>query len=198
MKKSIHIITGIVAFTVMAAFTTISESDGFYRIDTGASTIEWSGSKITGKTHKGTVGLIEGGLQLTSGMVSNGKFAIDMTTIACTDIEDEGMRKKLTKHLKNEDFFAVEKFGTAHVSITGMNDDGQVNADLTVKGITHPVSFPVTISVENKEITATATIEMDRSKFDVRYGSDTFFDNLGDKAIDNIIRFSVTLKGRTN
>ncbi|MDP6908396.1 MAG: YceI family protein [Flavobacteriales bacterium] len=197
MKKSISIISSIMAFMVVVAFTPVSESDGFYRIDTQASSVEWSGSKITGKTHTGNVSLLNGGLQLTDGVISNGKFAIDMNTITCTDIEDPKWNKKLVGHLKNEDFFAVDKFGTASIVIKSADAEGNVTADLTIKGITNEFTFPATVTTENGSLTATATIEVDRSKFDVRYGSDSFFDDLGDKAINNIIKFNVSIKGQT-
>ncbi len=197
MKKSISIISSIMAFMVVVAFTPIADSDGFYQIDTEASKVEWIGSKITGKTHAGAVSLLSGGLQLTDGKISAGKFAIDMTTITCSDIEDPKWNGKLVSHLKNEDFFAVDKFGTATVSIKSADANGNITADLTIKGKTSEVTFPTTITTENGSLTATASIEIDRTKFDVRYGSDSFFDDLGDKAIDNIIKFNVTIIGQT-
>ncbi|MBI1287958.1 MAG: YceI family protein [Flavobacteriales bacterium] len=194
MKKQISILSGIVAFMVLAAFKPVTDIDGFYRIDPTASKIEWSGSKITGKQHTGTVNLMEGGLQFTGGVISNGKFAIDMTTINVTDLEG-GMKEKLESHLKGEDFFGVDKHKVANLAISGVEGD-KLKANLTIKGITHEVTFPVKV-VQNTDgtITATADIEVDRSKYDVRYGSGSFFDDLGDKAIDDIIKFHVTLKG---
>ena len=189
------IISSIMAFAVLVAFTPINDTDGFYQIDPATSSIEWSGSKITGKSHTGTVSLMEGGIQLTDGKIINGKFAIDMTTLASTDLEG-GMAEKLIGHLNSDDFFSVEKHKVATIAIISMNADGLVKANLTIKGITNEVSFPVTITVENGTLTAVAEIEVDRTKFDVRYGSDNFFDNLGNKAIDNVIKFNVTLSGR--
>jgi polyisoprenoid-binding protein YceI len=195
MKASITFIASIFSILALSAFTFKSVSDGFYRIDTKESTIIWNGSKITGKTHFGNVSLVEGGLQVVNGKVSGGKFTIDMTSITVKDLEGD-MAKKLEGHLKGEDFFSVEKFKTANLTIKSVNGN-DVKADLTIKGITHEVSFPVVLSSENGTLVAKADIEVDRSKYDVRYGSDSFFDNLGDKAIDNIIKFSVTLKGKS-
>lgn len=182
------------AFMVLVAFTPISESDGYYAINTEESAVVWKAQKVTGSGHEGTVALSEGGLQLANGKITGGKFTIDMTTIATTDISG-GMAKKLIGHLNSEDFFATEKFKTANLAIISMDGDN-VKANLTIKGITNEITFPATVSVVDGVLTATAEIEVDRSKFDVRYGSDSFFDNLGNKAIDNIIRFSVTLKGK--
>lgn len=194
MKKQITLFAGIFAFMLLAAFTQAPVNDGFYRIDPKTSTIKWTGSKITGKSHNGEVKLLEGGLQFNNGQITNGKFAIDMTTIDVQDLEGS-MKEKLEGHLKSEDFFGVEKFKTANLAIVSVDGD-KVTANLTIKGITNPVTFPVKVVFESDgSLTASADIEVDRSKFDVRYGSDSFFDNLGDKAIDNIIKFSITLKG---
>lgn len=194
MKKHISIISGIMAFMVLVAFKPATNFDGFYRIDPSTSTIEWTGSKITGKQHTGTVNLVEGGLQFSTGNISNGKFTIDMTSINVTDLEG-GMKEKLEGHLKGADFFGVEKHKTANLTISGIEGEN-LKANLTIKGITHEVTFPVNV-IQNSDgsITATADIEVDRSKYDVRYGSGSFFDDLGDKAIDDIIKFHVSLKG---
>lgn len=194
MKTNISIFSAIIAFVALVAFKPISDADGFYRIDTTSSKVEWVGSKITGSSHSGTVSVSEGGLQLEGGKVSGGKFTIDMTSINVTDL-DGGMKEKLEGHLKNDDFFSVDKFKTANLTIKSVSGDN-VTADLTIKGITHEVTFPVKVVADaNGGVNATADIKVDRSKYDVRYGSDSFFDNLGDKAINNIIEFKVTLKG---
>ncbi len=97
--------------------------------------------------------------------------------------------------MNSDDFFATEKFKTANLAIIS-SDGSKVKANLTIKGITQEITFPVVVKVEGGQLTATANIEIDRSKFDVRYGSDSFFDNLGDKAINNEIKFTVILKGK--
>jgi polyisoprenoid-binding protein YceI len=194
MKKHITVLSSIMAFMVLVAFTPVSDSDGFYKIDLTNSGVKWVATKITDKTHEGTVNLSEGGLQLTEGVITGGKFTIDMTSIAVTDLTG-GMKEKLEGHLKNEDFFNVEKFKTANIAILSVDGDN-VKANLTIKGITNEVSFPVKVVLDdNGGMTATADMEIDRTKFDVRYGSDSFFDNLGDKVIKDIIKFSVSLKG---
>ncbi len=136
----------------------------------------------------------EGGIQVAGGVITGGKFTIDMTSINVTDL-DGGMKSKLEGHLKNDDFFSVDKFKTANLAIVSVDGDN-VKANLTIKGITNEITFPAKVVFSDSgEITATASIEVDRSKYDVRYGSDSFFDNLGDKAIDNILKFEVSLKG---
>lgn len=194
MKKYTSIFSSIMAFMVLVAFTPISEGDGYYAINNSESTVKWVAQKITGSSHEGTVNIKEGGLQVADGKITGGKFTIDMTTIVCTDLSG-GMAKKLVGHLNSEDFFAVEKHTTANLAILKV-DGNNITANLTIKGISNEVTFPATVSTEGDVLTATAEIKVDRSKFDVRYGSDSFFDNLGDKAIDNIITFNVALKGK--
>ena len=194
MKKYTTILSSIMVFMVLVAFTPISEADGYYSINGAESVVKWTAQKVTGSSHEGNVAIKEGGLQLTDGKITAGKFTIDMTTITCTDLSG-GMAKKLVGHLNSEDFFSVEKHTTAQMAITSV-DGNNVTANLTIKGITNEITFPADVSVADGILTATAEIKVDRSKFDVRYGSDSFFDNLGDKAIDNIITFNVALKGK--
>ena len=195
MKMYSTILSSTIAFLVLVAFTPISEGNGYYAINNAESTVKWVAQKVTGSSHEGTVNIKEGGLQVTDGKITGGKFTIDMTTIACTDLSG-GMAKKLVGHLNSEDFFSVEKHATANLAIVKVDGDN-ITANLTIKGITSEVIFPTTtVTTADGILTATAEIKVDRTKFDVRYGSDSFFDNLGNKAIDNIITFNVSLKGK--
>ena len=195
MKKQLSFLASIMAFMVLVAFTPVSDSDGFYRIDNKSSKVNWVGKNHWKLSHSGTVNIMEGGLQIANGAITGGKFTIDMTSITVTDL-DGGMKGKLEGHLKNDDFFSVDKFKTANLAIVKA-DDSMVVAGLTIKGITNKVEFPVELSIdESGMLKATAKIKVDRTKYDVRYGSDSFFDNLGDKAINNEIEFEVELIGK--
>jgi len=194
MKNARNILGGIMTFIALSAFNPSPVATTFYGIDTNTSTVQWKGSKIVGGGHEGFVKISEGGLQVTDGVITAGKFTIDMTTITCTDL-DGGMRDKLVGHLNSADFFDVEKHKTANLAIISADAQNNVKANLTIKGTTHAVTFPATVTETNGAVTAAATITIDRSKYDVRYGSNSFFDNLGDKAISNDITFVVTLKG---
>jgi len=151
-------------------------------VDLSASTVSWTGKKLTGQ-HTGTIALKSAELVIGNGEITSGMFEIDMTSIKSTDLPD-GKAQKLEGHLKSDDFFGITKFPTASLKITSSSKASEANmhnvvADLTIKGITHSIEF-VTEVVGNK---ASAAITIDRSKFDVRYGSGSFFDGLGDKAI---------------
>lgn len=154
--------------------------------------VKWTGYKIGG-SHNGEIKVKSGSLELKDGNIAKGSVVIDMKSITCSDLTDEGYNKKLVGHLLSEDFFGVEKFPTATFAITKAgkfkNGKATVSGSLTIKGKTEPVSF----EVSKKNSVYTTQLKVDRSKFDVRYGSNSFFDNLGDKAIDNIFVLDIQL-----
>ncbi len=179
MKKTILSL----ALTVVFGFTAIANPvDGEKKeVKTDASKVTWKGYKVTG-SHTGTINLKSGSLMFDEGKLSGGEFTVDMATLISTDLEG-GAKGKLEGHLKSDDFFGVEKNPTSKLVFTNVEASGKnsykVSGDLTIKGITKPVTFDVSIYGSK----ATATLTIDRSEFDVRYGSGSFFDNLGDKTI---------------
>ena len=161
-------------------------------MDTEKSTIGWLGKKIGGQ-HEGFINLKSGELEEKNDKIISGAFTIDMNSITCTDLEDKGTNQKLVGHLKSDDFFGVEKFSTATFKITSAtkftDNKASVTGKLTIKGKTETITFD--IAKDNK--TYSAKIDVDRSKFNVKYGSSSFFDSLGDKAIDDIFMLDVKL-----
>lgn len=152
-----------------------------YTLNPSQSTLKWTGRKKIGKTEEGTVLIAEGEITVEDGKITGGKFTIDMNSISSTNLKG-AMKEKLEGHLKSDDFFSVEEFPKANFEITKV-EDGSVTGNLTVKEITNAVSFPADIEISEDEITAKAQFEIDRSKWNVRYGSGSFFDNLGDDLI---------------
>jgi len=170
-----------------------------YNVETSKSEVKWHAKKVTGE-HMGGLSLKSGQLNVDKNKVTGGTSVIDMASITCSDIKDEGMNGKLVGHLKSDDFFSVDKHPTATFKITEVTPiakaaAGQPNynvkGDLTIKGITKPVAFPATITVKNGVATAKADVTVDRTKYDIRYRSSNFFENLGDKAIYD--EFTVSL-----
>lgn len=154
------------------------------------STIKWTGYKVTGK-HFGTIDLKSGFLSFENTNLKGGEFVMDMTSIKTQDMDDE-YNAKLDGHLKNDDFFGVDKYPTAKLKMTNISGkDGyyNVSADLTIKGITKPVKFNMNV----KKNTATAKLKIDRTKYNIKYGSASFFDDLKDKAILDEFDLEVTL-----
>ena len=158
--------------------------------------INWTGYKIGGQ-HTGKISVSTGELIFIDGAFKGGSFEIDMNSITNTDITDEGTNAKLVGHLKSPDFFGVEKHPTGKFVIDkviayGPSGENQkkykVAGSLTIKGITKPIKFVTTYYDYETSISISARIDFDRSDFDIRYGSGTFFDDIGDKVIyDNVL-----------
>ena len=126
-----------------------------------------------------------------------GEFTIDMTSITSTDLEGEYLQK-LNGHLKSSDFFGVDKFPEANFIITSATAKGSkgkftVTGNMTIKTTTQPITFDAQIVNNGENMVAVADIVIDRSVFDVRYGSGSFFDNLGDKTIYDDFTLTVNL-----
>ncbi|MGC6526139.1 MAG: YceI family protein [Flavobacteriaceae bacterium] len=159
-------------------------------VNTETSVVKWTGYKVTGQ-HEGTIMIKKGSLTFEDNVLVGGKFIIDMSTINTTDLEGD-YKKKLDGHLKDDDFFGVEKHKTASLVFTSLKQNGAyyiVNADLTIKGITNKVKFKMQVS----ENSATADLKIDRTKFDIKYGSASFFDDLKDRAIYDEFDLNVNL-----
>lgn len=155
-----------------------------------SGTVNWTGYKVTGK-HSGTLALKSGSINIQDGQLVGGEFVVDMTSLTVTDLKGKG-KANLEGHLKSDDFFGVEAHNEAHMKITQVTGDANgytVTGDFTIKGQTHAVVFDMTVD----ENSAIAKVKIDRTLYDIRYGSDSFFDNLGNKAIDNEFDIDVTL-----
>ena len=159
-------------------------------IDVAQSTIKWKGSKVTGSNHYGLVSPKPSSVTVKDGKVVSGRVVIDMSSLTVSDLEGERAQKFL-RHMMNEDFFEVSKFPTATLDIKEAKD-GQMVGDLTIKGITKPFTFPVTLK-DGKYVGKTT---FDRTKYGVIYKSGNFFQDLGDKIIndDVEIEFEIVLK----
>jgi polyisoprenoid-binding protein YceI len=186
MKKVANTIL-ILAITASASATTNPVKK---EIKVSESTIEWKGTKVLG-SHTGTIDLKEGYLEMDGDMLTGGTFVVDMTSMECTDLKGEN-KGKLEGHLKSDDFFGVNKYATSTLVITKAKktDSGYaVTGDLTIKGQTHPVNFDLTVDGNN----AMAKVVIDRTKYGIRYGSGSFFDNLGDNTISDDFELNVKL-----
>jgi len=178
----------VAAASIIVSFTS---KDDQYKVDADKSKLTWIGKKVTGQ-HSGSITIAEGSLTVKSKKVTGGSFVIDMTSI--TDIDNS---ERLVGHLKSDDFFSTEKHPKATFVITKIvpaeKDQYTVKGNLTIKGITNEVEFSATIQQLDKQITAKAKILVDRTKFDIKFRSGNFFENLGDKAIEDNFELSVEL-----
>lgn len=171
-----------------------------YMANPAESTIEWTGFKPTGK-HNGTIKVESGIFTVNDGKIESGTFLIDMNSIVVLDIPaDDEYNGKLVGHLKSDDFFDVEKYPSAAFEVTGFEEkEGKtwLSGNLTLKEKKNNVTFPVTVSFNNGQYSITSEVfTIDRSKWDVKYGSKSFFDNLGDKFINDDIELKISLSSK--
>ena len=173
-----------------------------YQVQPQLSTLGWVGKKVGGQ-HNGTIALKEGTVQVKGNELVGGTFVADMTSMKNTDLTDADYNGKLMGHLKSEDFFAVDKNPTATFVITSIKplkgdatgNNATITGNLTIKGKTNPVSFPAKVGVKNGMAAASGVATIDRTKYDVKYGS-TLFGAAADKAIDDnfTLSFNVIAK----
>ncbi|PLX15557.1 MAG: hypothetical protein C0599_16635 [Salinivirgaceae bacterium] len=176
---------------LILAFTSVLAMAQNADVNINDSKIKWEGKKIGG-AHDGYIKLKSGNIEMNNGDIVSGNFVVDMNSITNTDLEDPTYNQKLVGHLKSDDFFGVATYPEAKFVIASTdikNGKGMVTGNITIKGKTESITFPV----ERTGKDYTAKIEIDRSKFDVRYGSSSFFSGLGDKAIDDIFTLKVLL-----
>ena len=184
------------AFAVLALTSATVIKPVTYKIDASKSTFKWTGKKVTG-AHWGYIKFTDGNITTDGGVITGGAFTVDMNSIDCQDMPADKGGAKLVGHLKADDFFGTEKFATSSLVIKSAKSTGtgqfDVKADLTIKGITNEITFPATIAMDGKTLTAKAAFKVDRTKFGIKYGSGNFFENLGDKAISNDFEVEIDL-----
>ena len=183
----------VVLVAVIAALISFTFKDSGYKIDSQKSKVTWVGKKVTGQ-HNGTISLADGNFTTKGKKITGGSFTIDMTTI-----KDAEANQRLEGHLKSDDFFSTEKFPKATFVTSSIEpksgDEYVVKGNLTIKGITNAIEFPATIQITKDQLSAKAKILVDRTKFDIKFRSGNFFENLGDKAIEDNFELNVDLVG---
>ena len=189
-----NVVLALVATIGLLSFTTLKPSS--YTVDTKVSTLEWLAKKVTGQ-HNGTIKIASGALVINNNKIEGGEFTIDMKTIACSDLQGE-YAGKLLGHLNGDDFFSTEKNPTATLKLKKVTETSvagtfEVVADLTIKGITDEIKFPAKVSVDAKQVKASADFMVNRTKFGIKYGSKSFFASIGDKAIYDEFNMKVNL-----
>ena len=192
MKKAISSIFTLLLSIALIAGGTKAEK---YQVNKKMSSLEWIGKKVTG-SHEGTIGVKDGFISVENGKVTSGELTIDMTSIVVTDLKNEKYNQKLTGHLNSDDFFGVSEHPTATMKVNKVEhkggDDYILHGDLTIKGHTEKIEVPATILSKGDNISIVGETMIDRTEFDIKYNSGSFFDGLGDKAIND--EFQVKFK----
>ena len=192
--KTLKLLSAALAITGLFAFTSAKLET--YKVNTQKSNIEWTGKKVLG-SHTGSI-KISGGTVVTNGKAPvSGNFTIDMRTITNKDLDAEN-GGKLLGHLKSDDFFGVDKYPAAEfvaTKITPVNANTvSVTGNLTMKGATNVITFPANYAVSGNTLTATAKgVVVDRTKYGIKFGSKSFFEAIGDKAINDEFLLDISL-----
>ena len=167
-----------------------------FRIQQVSSTVNWTGKKVLG-LHTGSINIADGFIEVTDNTIVGGEIQIDMTSIVITDIEDKKTNQDFLSHLLNDDFFSVDKFKIAKLIITDSRkietNKFNIDGNLTIKDISHPISFIATVEIFTKTLHSLGEVVIDRTLYNIRYGSGKFIDNLGDKLIydDFVLQFKL-------
>jgi polyisoprenoid-binding protein YceI len=193
MKKLFSFTVLLAATILMMAFNPIKED--VYTVDVANSSIGWSAKKVGGG-HTGTVKITEGSLVYNGKSLQKGVFLMDMSSITSDNA-------RVTTHLKSPDFFSAEKNPSSKFEITKVTAAGKervnITGNLTIKGITHPLTFPATVKQGKDVVVAVASgIRVDRTKYDIKFRSKTFFGDIGDKAIDDEFELNINLTAKKN
>jgi polyisoprenoid-binding protein YceI len=159
------------------------------------SNIDWVGRKVTG-THNGTIAIKKGELLLDEGKLVGGKIIVDTSAIKILDITDPATNAQFAGHLASDDFFSSEKYPEAVLEIVSVLGN-HVNGNLTIKGITHPVGFDAVVKTNGDLLSATGKLVIDRTKYEMKFRSGNFFQNLGDTLIYDHFELDVTVTAKT-
>jgi len=180
-----------IVVALVVALGTITATAQDKKINTSKSSIGWVGKKVTGE-HSGTINFKDGVLNFKSGKLTGGSFTVDMTSITVTDLKAGEGKENLEGHLKADDFFGTANHATAKLVFKTVKEKSAgvytVTADLTIKNITKPVTFDLTVGKNS----ATTAFKVDRTKYGIEYKSSSIFSDLGDKAIYD--EFDLTVK----
>ncbi len=195
MKKATLYLVAL--FFVSAVFANSDLGTVSHKVSASSSKVNWKAHKVTG-SHEGFLGVKSAELVYTDGSLTGGSFVLDATSITVTDLSGK-YKGDLEGHLKSPDFFAVGEYPEAKFVITkvvsrGAKGEYKVVGNLTIKGITKEIKFNTTVVEKaGAPVSASAEFEVDRTDFNVKYGSGSFFDDLGDKTIYDEFELKISL-----
>ena len=164
-------------------------ADGTYTIDPAGSEVVWIGKKVT-REHKGTISLANGTVSVAGGTLVGGTIVVDMTTMTNSDLDAES-GANLLGDLAGDDFFSVANHPTATFEIVDFTPNeagGTAKGNLTIKGVTNTQTIDLSMNTSENGLELRGMMAVDRTKFGIQYGSGSFFENLGDKAIDDMFK----------
>lgn len=179
--------------------------EGVFEVDTSTSVVRWTGRNLFNH-HHGTIKLAGGGIEVERGVLKHARFTLDMNSIACEDLVDTGYNAMLIRHLRDEDFFAVERFPTAEficeraealAACTAGTPNFNMHGSITLRGVTRPLSFPAVIAAADADhLTGQAQFELDRTQFGSQYGSGRLFAFLGKHVVNDHVHLHLKVHAK--
>ncbi|MEC9105674.1 MAG: YceI family protein [Candidatus Neomarinimicrobiota bacterium] len=175
----------------------VSFEEGVYSVVVDRTELSWIGKEISTKIHTGTLNLTDGTIQIIDENTINGNITIDMSSINVTDLQGRA-KEMLEGHLRSADFFEVENYPNATLNFKSKSYNKLKNlidfeGQLTIKDISNPIFFSATLIESSPYLKAKSILSFDRSKYNVRFRSGSFFENLGDKLILDDIDVNIVL-----
>lgn len=180
----------------------LSTPQGHYELDTETSVVRWTGRNLFNH-HHGTIKLATGNIEVEDGVLQSARFKLDMNSIACEDLVDTAYNAMLIRHLRDDDFFAVDRFPTAEFicdradplpSCTPGTPNYTLHGTMTLRGVTKPLSFPAVIAAADTDhLTGQAQFELDRTQFGSHYGSGRLFAFLGKHVVNDHVHLHIKL-----
>ena len=175
----------------------VSFEEGVYSVVVDRTELSWIGKEISTKIHTGTLNLSDGTIQIIDENTINGNITIDMSSINVTDLQGRA-KEMLEGHLRSADFFEVENYPNATLNFKSKSYNKLKNlidfeGQLTIKDISNPIFFSATLIESSPYLKAKSILSFDRSKYNVRFRSGSFFENLGDKLILDDIDVNIVL-----
>lgn len=201
-----NLITSIVVCAILFATSINTFAGNTFNANASTSKVEWTAKKVL-SGHNGIVNIKDGSITIDGDNLTAASFNVDMTSIKVLDLksDNEGLGK-LTGHLRSDDFFSVDKHNTASFKMKSAKlksnkvENGTkvlrytITGDLTIKGITKSITFDAQVKDLGDKAEAYAFLKVDRTNYDIKYGSKNFFEGLGDKAIDNEFTLNISLQ----
>lgn len=187
----------VLALVLGTGSTSLADNhSGTFSVDTSASSVAWKGDKVVGSGHDGEIRFKSGSVEVKGGKIVGGSFVVDMNTMTNKDLASSPKdMEKLVGHLKSPDFFDVKKFPEATFKITSVETKSPteivLKGDFTMIGKTQPIEVPAKIQITATEARGEAVVKLDRTRWDLKYGSGKFFPSL---VQDRIIRDEFELK----
>ena len=183
----------------------LATPQGHYELDTETSVVRWTGRNLFNH-HQGTLKLASGHIEVQNGVLQSARFIIDMNSIACEDLVDTAYNAMLIRHLRDDDFFAVDRFPTAEFvcdraeslqACTPGTPNYTLHGSMTLRGVTQPLSFPAVIAAADPDhLTGQAQFELDRTRFGSHYGSGKLFAFLGKHVVNDHVHLHIKLHAK--